>query len=254
GGGGGGGGRGGGRVGPVAGAVGGGAGGVGAVGGVAGQVRGEDLAGRRGGQRAAVAGDDCLAVQGEVDGLAYAQVVERRGVDVEEHEPCDHLRMDAQLAAVGQEVRGVAGDLAEAGHEVGLALGDRGGALRGGEAGADQGRVRVGGGLGRGGPFPEEGVADQEQFPPRDVAGDHVRAGGRQRGAGLPTGGGGGQHVGVGERQLGQEVRGWPGEMEGDGAGPVVGDDPLGEVTALGCCLARGCAADGLVVGRAGGA
>ena len=138
------------QVGPVPAAVGGWAIGIGAVAAVAGQVGRQDLAGRLGGARAAIAGDDLAAVQGEIDGLADAELVERRGVDVEEHEGGDHLRVDAQLAAVVGEVRGVTGGLAEVRHEVARTIGDGGGALGCGEAEADHDPVRVTRGLGGG--------------------------------------------------------------------------------------------------------
>ena len=90
-------------------------------------------------------------------------------------------------------------DLADAKQEVGPAVGDRGRAAGPAEVEADQDPVRVAGGLGRGRPFAETRVADHEQFPPRGVAADHVRAGGRERCPGLPARGRRGQHVGVGE-------------------------------------------------------
>ena len=135
-----------------------------------------------------------------------------------------------------------------------VAVGDRARASGPAEVEADQDLVRVAGRLGRGRPFAEPRVADHEQFPARGVAADHVRAGGRQRCPGLPAGGRRGQHVGEGEGQLGQEVRIGLGEVEGHGAGAVVGGDAAGQVTGRGGLLARGGAADGLVVGRAGAA
>ena len=94
---------------------------------VASHGRGQDLAGRLGSEGAAITGDDVPAVQGQVDSLAHAQVVERRGVDVEEQETgFDQLRVDPELAAVVLEVGGAGRDLADAGHEVARTGGDRG--------------------------------------------------------------------------------------------------------------------------------
>ena len=235
-------------------AVGGGVPRVGAVALVAGQARRQDLAGRLGRERSAVADDGAPAVQGQVDGLAHAQVVERRGVDVEGQETGDQLRVDPELAPVALEVGGAGRDLADAEQEVARAVGDRGRAAGPAEVEADQDPVRVAGRLGRGRPFAEARVADHEQVLSRGVAADHVRAGGRQRCPGLSARGRRGQHVGVGEGQLGQEVRIGLGEVEGHGAGAVVRGDAAGQITGRGGLQARGGAADGLVGGRASAA
>jgi hypothetical protein len=128
--------------------------GVRAVAAIAGQVRRQDLAGRLGRDRTAVVVDDEPAVQGQVDGLADAHVVERRRADVEEHEPGDQYRIDPDLAVVLCEVPGAARVPPEVGHEVGLAPGNRGGACGGAEVEADADLVGVPGRLGRGAPFP----------------------------------------------------------------------------------------------------
>ena len=96
------------------------------------------------------------------------------------------------------------------------------------------------------------GLRTMSNFPPRVIAADQVRAGGRQRCPGLPARGRCGQHVGVGEGQLGQEVRIGLGEVEGHGAGAVVGGDTAGQVTRSRGLLRHAVGAvDGLVVGHA---
>jgi hypothetical protein len=71
------------------------------------------------------------------------------GVDVEEQETGDQLRVDPELAAVVLEVGGAGRDLADAGHEVALAAGDRGRVSCRAEVEADQDLVRVADRLGR---------------------------------------------------------------------------------------------------------
>src|SRR6202041_2774930 len=142
--------------------------------------------------------------------------------------------------------------LPQVGHEVDLAAGNRGGALGGAEVQADADPVRVPGRLGRGVPFPEARVAYQEQFPAGQVPADQVRPGGRQRGLGLAAGSGRGQHVGEGQGQLVQEIRVRLVEVEGDGAGPVVGGDATGQVTGPGGPQARRGATDRAVVRHTG--
>ena len=117
--------------------------GVGAVALVADQAGRQDLAGRLGRERAAPAVDHAPAVQGQVDGLAHAQVVERRGVDVKVQESGEQLRVDPELAAVVLEVGGTGRDLADAGQEVALAVGDRARASAPAEVEADQDLVRM---------------------------------------------------------------------------------------------------------------
>jgi hypothetical protein len=62
----------------------------------------------------------------------------------------------------------------------------------------------------------EVGVAYQSQFPARDIACDHVRAGGWKGRANLPFRRRCGDDVGVADGQLVEEVRVGPGQMKGD--------------------------------------
>jgi hypothetical protein len=90
------------------------------------------------------------ARSGEVQRLAHADVVERRGADVEEHDARRHLWVHASLRAMPhQEVRGVpARELADIGHEVSRTGGDSARAAGSPEVESQQHPVGISVGLG----------------------------------------------------------------------------------------------------------